>query len=105
MILKVHSEGRTLYIEGQGRLTCVRRHIPKHHKRFKAELSYFKAAISEWLDGQKVEAILFSVPRHMTYWHRAMLNAIIQASYTEVGLPALYITFDGEEDVTDDCGY
>ena len=105
MTLNVHSEGRTLYIESPDRVTCVRRHIPKYHKRFKAELTYFKTVITEWLAGQEVDAIYFAVPSTLTYWHRAMLSAIIQASYPEEGLPVLYTILSGEEDVTDDCGY
>lgn len=104
MVLEVHSEGRTLYVESPGRRTCVRRHIPKHHKRFKAELAYFRARLAEWLDGQEVETIYFSIPPAPTYWHRAMLSAIIEAAYPPTGLPLLYTILNGEEDVTDDCG-
>lgn len=104
MVLKVHSEGRTLYVESPSRRTCVRRHIPKYHKRFQAELAYFRAQLSEWLAEQEVEAIYFSVPPSPTYWHRSMLSAIIEAASPPNGLPLLYTILNGEEDVTDDCG-
>ena len=100
MVLSVHNEGRSLYVESPSMLTCVKRHIPKHHKKFQAELAHFQARITEWLAGQEVEAIYFYIVPGMTYWHRAMLSAIIEA-----GLCTLYTILPREEDVTDDCSY
>lgn len=104
MVLNVHAEGRTLYVESPDRCTCVKRHIPKYHKRFKAELAYFRCELSGWIAEQEVEAIYFNVMPVMTYWHRAMLSAIIEAAYPPTGLALLYTILNGEEDVTDDCG-
>ncbi len=104
MNLKVYTVGRELYIESDTLPTCVKRHIPKHHKKFRAECHYFKKSIRDWLGENKVDSITFHRTPDMTYWHRGLYAAVAEATARPDKLVQLYNIDEGKEELPHDCG-
>ncbi len=96
--LTVYTVGRELYIESDQLPTCVKRHIPKHHKKFRAECHYFQKQIKDWLGGLLVDSITFYRPPGMTYWHRGLYSVVVAATTRPDKLVQLYNIEGGRED-------
>lgn len=101
MNLKVYTERRDIYIESDELRTVIKHHIPKRNKYFKEELRRFRKEIRDWLMGSEVDEITFVYVDNMSFYHRTLYTAVVQATYRREGLVLLRVEVLEEEDVTD----
>lgn len=103
MTLFVHTEGRNLFIESDTIKTCISHRIPKRNKYFKEELRMFRKEIQTWLCGSSVDEIRFDMYHDMTFYHSALYQAVLQATFPPNGLALVHVEIK-EEDEDDNAG-
>lgn len=97
MTVTVHSSGSKIVLAREGVAPLVHV-VPRKPKFFKEELRCYKEEICAWLCGKKCDVLIVYKPARLSFYRRALYQAIVAATQREDKL-VLLITCIEEEPI------
>jgi hypothetical protein len=79
VVITVHSEGKWIVLTRKN-APALKHEVPKKNKFFMEELRLYREEIFLWICGGLCEELIVYMPSYMSFYRRALYNAIVKAT-------------------------